>query len=75
MAKQNSTSYSKRTKNAKDNAGIAAMAMKLAKDQNHPLIKKKEKYRKLYLETKIKILQIFRSKAKTEYFAKKASKD
>ncbi len=60
----------KRTREAKRNAGIAVMAMKLAKDNQDVQWKKANKFKKLFVAAKAAVLTKYGVRAKTEWMKK-----
>ena len=61
------TSFVKRTKEAKMNASIAAIAAKLAKTNNDILWKKSNKAKKLFIVSKAGILKKYGPQARVEW--------
>jgi len=57
----------KRTTEAKKNAAIAALSMKLAKDKGDILQKKAEKYKKLFIAAKQAIIKKYGPMARQEW--------
>jgi len=60
----------KRTKEAKKNAGVAVMAMKLAKDKDDMQWKKANKFKKLFVAAKKAVLLKYGVRAKQEWMKK-----
>lgn len=69
---QQVNSYAKRTKQAKDNAAIAVLAMQMAKDEHDPWQRKAAGLKKKFFEFKAKILQKYGPRARSKYFANKS---
>lgn len=61
------TSFVKRTKEAKMNAGIAAIAAKLAKTNNDILWQKSNRAKKLFIASKVGILKKYGPQARVEW--------
>ena len=60
-------SFVKRTRDAKMNAGIAAIATKLAKENNDILFKKSSIAKRMFMTSKIQILKKYGAQARMEY--------
>ena len=63
----NQTTITKRTREAKINAGSASYAMKMARDNNDQLWKKANKFKKLFMNAKKAIMTKYGSRARQEY--------
>jgi hypothetical protein len=74
MAGMNINSYTKRTKMAKDQAGIAALAMSIAKARKDPLARRAEIFKKRWITFKQQVVQKYGPRARSLYFARKAGK-
>jgi len=61
------TSQVKRTLEAKRNAGVAVLAMKLAKDKSDADWRKANKYKKLFVAAKQAVLRKFKGRALQEW--------
>ena len=61
------TSFVKRTRDAKTNAGIAAIATKLAKENNDILFKKSSIAKRMFMTSKMQILKKYGAQARMEY--------
>lgn len=72
---QNTNSYTKRTKLAKDNAAIASLAMQIAKDDNDPWQKKAAMFKAKFFEFKKKIAVKYGPRARSLYFKNKATEN
>lgn len=72
MAKMNVNTYTKRTKLAKDNAAIAAIAMSIAKKEKDPLARRSEFFKAKFWDFKRKIVEKYKSRARSRFFANKA---
>jgi hypothetical protein len=57
MAGNIQTSFVKRTRDAKMNAGIAAIATRLAKENNDILFKKSSRAKRMFMSSKMQILK------------------
>ncbi len=57
------TTMTKRSREAKKNAGVAVLAMKLAKDSADIQWKKANKYKKLFVAAKAAVLTKFKGRA------------
>ena len=62
------TSYVKRTREAKKNAQINAIALRMGKDQKNPNAIKSEKFKRKWKEFKEKTISIYKSKATAQYY-------
>ena len=69
----NINTYTKRTKQAKDNAAISTIAMSLGKQENDPLAKRSELFKAKFLEFKRRVIEKYRARARSLFFARKAS--
>ena len=63
----------KRTREAKKNAGVAAIAMKLAKDSDDMFYKKAAKFKKLFVAAKVAIGKKYGPRAKQEWMKKQST--
>ena len=61
------TTMVKRSREAKKNAAISVIAMKLAKDAEDPQQKKAARFKKLFLAAKIAINKKYGPRARTEW--------
>ena len=68
------TSMVKRTKEAKKNAAISVIAMKMAKDSGDIQQKKAAKFKKLFLAAKQAILKKYGPRAKVEWTKQQSHK-
>lgn len=73
MAVQQNT-YEKRSAQAKNNAAIGALAMVIAKDQNDPLYKRTNAFKKKFLQFKAQVVKKYMAQAKARYFSRQSSK-
>ena len=69
----NINTYTKRTKQAKDNAAISAIAMSLGKQANDPLAKRSESFKAKFWEFKRRVIEKYRARARSLFFARKAA--
>ena len=69
----NINTYTKRTKLAKDNAAISAIAMSLGKQANDPLAKRSELFKAKFWEFKRRVIEKYRARARSLFFARKAA--
>ena len=69
----NINTYTKRTKQAKDNAAISAIAMSLGKQANDPLAKRSELFKAKFWEFKRRVIEKYRARARSLFFARKAA--
>ena len=69
----NINTYTKRTKQAKDNAAISAIAMSLGKQANDPLAKRSELFKAKFWEFKRRVIEKYRARARSLLFARKAA--
>ena len=69
----NTNTYTKRTKQAKDNAAISAIAMSLGKQANDPLAKRSELFKAKFWEFKRRVIEKYRARARSLFFARKAA--
>lgn len=69
----NINTYTKRTKQAKDNAAISTIAMSLGKQANDPLAKRSELFKAKFWEFKRRVIEKYRARARSLFFARKAS--
>lgn len=67
MAGNIQSSFVKRTRDAKMNAGIAAIATKLAKENNDILFKKSSMAKRMFMNSKMQILKKYGAQARMEY--------
>ena len=67
------TTVTKRTREAKKNAGVSVIAMKMAKDAGDIQQKKAARFKKLFLAAKEAILKKYGVRAKTEWMKKQNS--
>lgn len=72
MAGMNINSYTKRTKAAKDQAGINSLAMSLAKAKNDPLAVRSERFKRMWIRLKMQVALKYGPRARSLYFARKA---
>jgi len=68
------TSNVKRTMTAKKNAGVATLAMKIAKDKMDVDWKKASKYKKLFVSAKEAVLRKFKGRAIQEWTKTQSNK-
>lgn len=68
------TSMVKRTKEAKKNAAVSVIAMKMAKDAGDIQQKKAAKFKKLFLAAKKAILKKYGPRAKVEWTKQQSRK-
>ena len=69
----NINTYTKRTKQAKDNAAISTIAMSLGKQANDPLAKRSELFKAKFWEFKRRVIEKYRARARSLFFARKAA--
>ena len=69
----NINTYTKRTKQAKDSAAISTIAMSLGKQANDPLAKRSEFFKAKFWEFKRRVIEKYRARARSLFFARKAS--
>lgn len=69
----NINTYTKRTKQAKDNAAISTIAMSLGKKANDPLAKRSEFFKAKFWEFKRRVIEKYKARARSLFFAKKAA--
>lgn len=69
----NTNTYTKRTKQAKDNAAISAIAMSLGKQANDPLAKRSESFKAKFWEFKRRVIEKYKARARSLFFARKAA--
>ena len=69
----NINTYTKRTKLAKDNAAISAIAMSLGKQANDPLARRSEIFKAKFWEFKRRVIEKYRARARSLFFARKAA--
>ena len=69
----NINTYTKRTKLAKDNAAISAIAMSLGKQANDPLAKRSELFKAKFWEFKRRVIEKYKARARSLFFARKAA--
>ena len=69
----NTNTYTKRTKQAKDNAAISTIAMSLGKQANDPLAKRSELFKAKFWEFKRRVIEKYRARARSLFFARKAA--
>ena len=69
----NINTYTKRTKLAKDNAAISAIAMSLGKQAKDPLARRSEFFKAKFWEFKRRVIEKYRARARSLFFARKAA--
>ena len=69
----NINTYTKRTKLAKDNAAISAIAMSLGKQAKDPLAKRSEFFKAKFWEFKRRVIEKYKARARSLFFARKAA--
>lgn len=69
----NINTYTKRTKLAKDNAAISAIAMSLGKQAKDPLAKRSELFKAKFWEFKRRVIEKYKARARSLFFARKAA--
>ena len=69
----NINTYTKRTKQAKDNAAISAIAMSLGKQANDPLARRSELFKAKFWEFKRRVIEKYKARARSLFFARKAA--
>ena len=69
----NVNTYTKRTKLAKDNAAISAIAMSLGKQAKDPLARRSEFFKAKFWEFKRRVIEKYRARARSLFFARKAA--
>ena len=69
----NINTYTKRTKQAKDNAAISTIAMSLGKQANDPLAKRSEFFKAKFWEFKRRVIEKYKARARSLFFARKAA--
>ena len=69
----NINSYTKRTKLAKDNAAISAIAMSLGKQAKDPLARRSEFFKAKFWEFKRRVIEKYKARARSLFFARKAA--
>ena len=69
----NINTYTKRTKLAKDNAAISAIAMSLGKQAKDPLARKSEFFKAKFWEFKRRVIEKYKARARSLFFARKAA--
>ena len=69
----NINTYTKRTKQAKDNAAISTIAMSLGKQANDPLAKRSELFKAKFWEFKRRVIEKYKARARSLFFARKAA--
>ena len=69
----NINTYTKRTKQAKDNAAISAIAMSLGKQAKDPLAKRSELFKAKFWEFKRRVIEKYKARARSLFFARKAA--
>jgi len=67
------TTVTKRTREAKKNAGVSVIAMKMAKDAGDIQQKKAARFKKMFIAAKEAILKKYGTRAKTEWMKKQNS--
>lgn len=70
-----STSYVKRTREAKKNAQINAIALRMGIQNKNPNAIKSERFKKKWKEFKDKTISIYKGKATSEYHRKQSQSD
>ena len=69
----NINTYTKRTKQAKDNAAISTIAMSIAEKANDPLAKRAELFKAKFWEFKRRVIEKYKARARSLFFARKAA--
>ena len=69
----NVNTYTKRTKLAKDNAAISAIAMSLGKQAKDPLARRSEFFKAKFWEFKRRVIEKYKARARSLFFARKAA--
>ena len=69
----NINTYTKRTKQAKDNAAISTIAMSIAKQAKDPLARRAEFFKAKFWEFKRRVIEKYKARARSQFFARKAS--
>lgn len=69
----NINTYTKRTKLAKDNAAISAIAMSLGKQAKDPLARRSELFKAKFWEFKRRVIEKYKARARSLFFARKAA--
>ena len=69
----NINTYTKRTKLAKDNAAISAIAMSLGKQAKDPLARRSEIFKAKFWEFKRRVIEKYKARARSLFFARKAA--
>ena len=69
----NINTYTKRTKLAKDNAAISAIAMSLGKQAKDPLARRSESFKAKFWEFKRRVIEKYKARARSLFFARKAA--
>ena len=69
----NINTYTKRTKQAKDNAAISAIAMSLGKQAKDPLARRSEFFKAKFWEFKRRVIEKYKARARSLFFARKAA--
>ena len=69
----NINTYTKRTKQAKDNAAISTIAMSIAKQAKDPLARRAELFKAKFWEFKRRVIEKYKARARSLFFARKAS--
>ena len=69
----NINTYTKRTKQAKDNAAISAIAMSLGKQAKDPLARRSELFKAKFWEFKRRVIEKYKARARSLFFARKAA--
>ena len=69
----NINTYTKRTKLAKDNAAISAIVMSLGKQAKDPLAKRSEFFKAKFWEFKRRVIEKYKARARSLFFARKAA--
>lgn len=69
----NINTYTKRTKLAKDNAAISAIAMSLGKQAKDPLARRSEFFKAKFWEFKRRVIEKYKARARSLFFARKAA--
>ena len=69
----NINTYTKRTKQAKDNAAISTIAMSIAKQSKDPLARRAEFFKAKFWEFKRRVIEKYKARARSLFFARKAA--
>lgn len=69
----NINTYTKRTKQAKDNAAISTIAMSIAKQAKDPLARRSEFFKAKFWEFKRRVIEKYKARARSLFFARKAA--